>query len=149
MNNIFGISIKNWVDFSVLEVVLSTFIFPHKILPWFLALVSQKMNFIKTSFFFGLFYAHCILIKFCSRWTYIALFQWFFDEIDFLADPEGTNAEFFQQKQGSTENTSNTHKSSHFFVLIPNMLLVSIKIPFVRLKPGKHQRKTLETASQN
>jgi len=48
-NDIFGISITNWVDLYVFQNIRRTFIFLEKSQPWSPSGMGQKMNFIKTS----------------------------------------------------------------------------------------------------
>ncbi len=53
--------------------------------------------------------------------------------------PCGSQGRFFSGETWVHKITSNAHKSTNVFMLISNMVLVSIKIPFVRLKPAKYQ----------
>jgi hypothetical protein len=109
--------------------------------PWSPSGVSQKINFIETSLSLFCFMPIRVLIIFCTLWTFFPLVRWLFYGIDFLTDLWGGPGFSFWAKINVEKTTLNTHKATQFFILIPDMLLVSTQVPFARVKSAKYQSK--------
>ncbi len=88
---------------------------------------------------FPLVYAalHCNNILFAVHLLSVVamIFSWNW----FCQWTRGWQGRIFSGKTWVHKITSNTRKSTQFFMLISNMVLDLIKIPFVRLKPAKYQ----------
>jgi hypothetical protein len=61
--------------------------------------------------------------------------------MDFLTNPWGGPGLSFSRKINIAKTILNTNKSTQFFILIPDMFLVSNQVPFVRPKSAKYQSK--------
>ena len=68
--------------------------------------INKKINFIKTSLLLFSYMPFCILLTFCTLWTYFPLIQWLFHDIVFFwLSSEGTGGnEFFEEKKCRQNN---------------------------------------------
>jgi hypothetical protein len=86
------------------KVVFATFIFSQKTQSWSPSVVSQKINFIDTSWSLFWFMPIRVVIIFCTLWTCFSLVRSLFYEIEFLTDPWGGPGLSFFRKNKCCEN---------------------------------------------
>ncbi len=82
-NSIFGIRTISKSTYVCSKLFCRHFFFLKKFSPGSHSGISQKINFIKTPLLLFSYMSLCILLTFCTFWTYFSLFQWFFHKIDF------------------------------------------------------------------
>ena len=132
-NNIFGISTKNCVDLCVFQIVSATF-FRSNFHPWFPWGLCRKTNSIKTTILLVSSVSFCLEIAFYGFKTSFRLLLWLFDWIHFSTYPRGGPGEKIWPKKKVAETISNTHRSTQFFVLIPNIIFLWSQIGIILLE---------------
>ena len=89
---------------------------------------SRKVNPVKTMFLLFEHLLFWVLLSSHSFRTSFPLLKQLFYEIHFLTEPWGGLGAFFSMKKKVDRKTLKSHKSTQFWMLIQNIILVSIQI---------------------
>jgi len=92
--------------------------------PWSPSRICWKMILMKTSILLFSYLFFCLQVTFYKSRTSFLLFKQLFDQNHFSTYPWGGPGVKIWPKKNFAETIWNTHKSTQFFVLIPNMIFV-------------------------